>query len=249
MKSIYASKLYRASSRKDRIQAALGAHANLALVKQLAESLDEEYKVPENLGSPQEDKQGKDADGFDDFLVDKEIDPDKDLVTVDDIGEDSNIKPSHSTSHSPSVGTGHKKVTKDDSEEPGAPEPPSESSEPKEENKPADNAPKETEASTTITSSEQISLTVLRDSLNSREDTHGVSRVAEKENEIWIYYKDEINLNNIMTEVIEYLANAGYVTLEFNRLARSDNAIIFEKEVCTEPELKDIESVIEDKKD
>ena len=45
MKAIFASKLYKASSRKDRIQAALNSLGNSELVQQLASSLDEEYKT------------------------------------------------------------------------------------------------------------------------------------------------------------------------------------------------------------
>jgi hypothetical protein len=84
--------------------------------------------------------------------------------------------------------------------------------------------------STTIVKPEQlVSIDTLKGTLNARADLAGVSRVAvkEKEQEIWIYYNDNVNLNNIMVEVIEFVKNAGYDVLEFNRLARSDNAIVF----------------------
>lgn len=83
----------------------------------------------------------------------------------------------------------------------------------------------------TSTTVEGLQLTGLADelkgTLNLREDTCGVIRVALKDNEIWIYYNDNINLNTIMTPVIEILNAASYSYLEFNRLARTDNAIVF----------------------
>ena len=90
MKSIFASKLYRASKRKDRIQAALASPNNLALAQQLAEDLDEQYKTPENLGLESEKvEEVSEDDELNDFIVDEEIDPSKDLVTMDDVGKSS----------------------------------------------------------------------------------------------------------------------------------------------------------------
>ena len=37
-----------------------------------------------------------------------------------------------------------------------------------------------------------------------------------------------MNLNNVMGSVIELVSALGYANLEFNRLARSDNAIVFQ---------------------
>lgn len=67
----------------------------------------------------------------------------------------------------------------------------------------------------------------LKGLLNARSDTAGVTRVNVKNDEIWIYYNDEINLNNVMTQAIEVLNAASYTYLIFNRLARTDNAIVF----------------------
>lgn len=68
----------------------------------------------------------------------------------------------------------------------------------------------------------------IKGALNLRADTKGVNRVLVKDSELWIYYDDSINLNNVMAAVIEFLNAANYQYLEFNRLARSDNAIVFE---------------------
>lgn len=83
---------------------------------------------------------------------------------------------------------------------------------------------------TYVTDPENICLEIqdIKGYLNSRADTCGVSRIKEKENnELWIYYEDNINLNDVMSSVIETLELPGYSYLEFNRLARSDNAMVF----------------------
>ena len=226
IKAIYSCKLYKASSRKDRIQAALAASGNMALVTQLAESLDEEYKTPENLGkaAPKADSKPEDADNL---FVDEDIDPEKDLMTVDDLagslhssGGSHHSTPSPSSAPSkPEGGEGEPKPDTDTSDL--MPESPANE-------KPAEPKAEPAEASTKIESAKALDLAVLKGSLNNVKETAGVARVAEKENEVWIYYNDDVNLNNIMTDVIESIANMGYTYLEFNRLARSDNAIVFQ---------------------
>lgn len=224
MKSIYASKLYKASTRKDRIHAALMAPGNLSLVQQLAESLDEEYQKPENLGL-EENKPKEEADtspAAEDFISDEEVDPEKDLMTVDDVKNrlsyTPHSKPSSSSSDGAPAEPDKEKPEPDTSELiPDSPMTEEPKPEPAVENK------KEDVESTTL-----ADVTILKGTLNSREDTAGVTRVAQKENEVWIYYKDDVNLNNVMTEVIEYIMNSGWESFEFNRLARSDNAIVFE---------------------
>ena len=87
------------------------------------------------------------------------------------------------------------------------------------------------EESTAVVGSEQtqsISVDTLKGSINLREDTQGVNRILKKNDEIWIYYEDKVNLNNVMGSVIELVSALGYANLEFNRLARSDNAIVFQ---------------------
>jgi len=245
MESIFSSKLYMASPRKEQIKAALAFTGNAELVQQLASSLDEEYQTPQNVGEAEAIEVEDVETGEEDLFVDDDINPETDLMTVDDLtnkssGSNKSASKPSSKSSTPIGPKGPKPKRTEytdvpdsapsDDVSPDAPEPKSDNSE-----------KDETEASTKITSCEQISLTVLKESLNSREDTKGVSRIAEKENEVWIYYKDEVNLNNLMTEVIEYMMSAGYDTLEFNRLARSDNAIVFQKTEGTPEELESIE--------
>lgn len=71
--------------------------------------------------------------------------------------------------------------------------------------------------------------------LNLSQDTAGVVRVTYQlaSNEFWVYYEDKINLNNVMNQVIDLLNAAGYTYLQFNRLARTDNAIVFQFDAIT----------------
>lgn len=70
---------------------------------------------------------------------------------------------------------------------------------------------------------------VILATLNSIDNTSGVYRVTCVEpNEVWVYYKDDINLNNVMPNVIDVLASSGFYYLTFNRLARTQNAMVFE---------------------
>lgn len=238
MKSIYASKLYKASKRKDRIQAALAAPSNLILVQQLADDLDDEYKPLLDEGSDSNDKKTDENEEvkFEDLVIDEDIDPDKDLVKLDDI---SDFKQSKGLSDKPSKDSSTKDKAESD-------KPDSDVSELMPDSPATDvNAEKaqkaeKAEASTEVLSAtqvnptqvgqcalEDIDLNVLKGTLNMREDTAGVSRITEKDDELWIYYNDDVNLNNTMTAVIEHLSNSGHKNLEFNRLARSDNAIVF----------------------
>lgn len=235
MKSIFASKLYRASSRKDRIQAALLSPSNLALVQQLADSLDEEYQTPENLGI---DVHEQEEQNDQDFMVDEEVNPETDLVTMDDLadsmkgGSPHSSAPSHSSSSSgsePSEGLEEKPESDNSELMPDSPM--TDESDNSSSNKvtKVEKQGEPAEASTKVTASTVCDLNILKSTLNNREDLAGVNRIAEKDNEVWIYYKDEINLNNIMTDVIEFLMNTKeYESFEFNRLARSDNAIVFD---------------------
>lgn len=73
-----------------------------------------------------------------------------------------------------------------------------------------------------------VDIEVIKGTLNSRDDTKGVSQIRIKDPfEMWIYYQDSINLNNIMPSVVDLITRLNS-HLEFNRLARSNNAIVFD---------------------
>lgn len=240
MKAIQASKLYRSSKRKARIDAAMLAQSNLALMQQLAEDLDEEYQVPENLGetSPDESTEPEEADDLEGLVVDEEIDPEKDLVTMEDLATPKSEKKS-----SPAPKAHHSSESKPEKKE----EEPAEINKDLMPDSPMLEEPTSAEASTQVHATTLSDLTVLKGTLNSRAETAGVNRIGEKENELWIYYNDDVNLNDIMVDVIEYLTTGDYQQLEFNRLARSDNAIVFVKSMSTPAEPESVEPE-EDKK-
>lgn len=73
----------------------------------------------------------------------------------------------------------------------------------------------------------ELNLNELKDKLNSNDNTSGVARIKTKNNELWIYYTDEINLNSIMVDAIESVQSFDS-DAEFNRLARSENAMVFQ---------------------
>lgn len=254
LKSIYSSKLYIASSRKTKIHAALLSKGNYGLVQQLASDLDEEYKTPDNLGMPQKEEP-KSETKDDELMVNESINPETDLMTVDDLGK--NISHGSKSSGQPAKFTENMGEDKPEPESHSdadtselMPESPANEKPAKGEEQPAEASTKIT--STTIIKPEQlVNIDVLKGTLNAREDLAGVARVAvkEKEQEIWIYYNDNVNLNNIMVDVIEFVKNAGFDVLEFNRLARSDNAIVFSIsfQTVTKPD-KSIEEAAKEEK-
>lgn len=213
--NIFSCKLYKSNKHKDKIRAAIEDPINKELLEQAIEYLDEEYVDEKYLG---ESKKSKDDN------IDKE-------ASSEDI--DSNepeFKPSGGGSAS-SFSEGFEPVENEDDEKL--------SDKLAEEE---DNA-EEVSESTSITSSSSpititsgsecglgnsIDLDTLLGTINSEEETSGAVRILIKNNsELWIYYNDSINLNNIMEAVISKIDKLGYTTLEFNRLARTDNAIVF----------------------
>lgn len=81
---------------------------------------------------------------------------------------------------------------------------------------------------TDVTDHLDLEVESIKGTLNAKDDTSGVSRVGVKDDkEVWVYYNDNVNLNDVMVPVIEQMNASGYNYLEFNRLARSDNAVVF----------------------
>lgn len=79
-----------------------------------------------------------------------------------------------------------------------------------------------------VTDSMHLEVQDIKGILNALDSTCGVSRVHSKDNgEVWIYYNDTVNLNDVMVPVIEELNRPGYTYLNFNRLARSENSLVF----------------------
>lgn len=252
MKAIYAAKLYRASNRKEQIQSALEDPKNEKLVKQLARYLDSEYvplsapnqgeeenlaATPEGQGSaahsnpssgPSHSSGGSYSGGLGD-MADIELPGGEDDVdeALSESGADSN-EPSN---------------TSEDSFESEPTEDGAEVAEP--EDTAVENSQSRLNGTNIVASSDIQSLPEeIKGTLNARQDCFGVNRVMVKDNELWIYYNDDINLNNVMTNVIELFNSAGYTYLEFNRLARSANAIVFVTSMIdTDNSVKAVEEV------
>lgn len=224
LKSIYACKMYRYSKHKDKIHSAISNPLNAELVQQLSKYVD--FDEPENVS--QTDTTAK---------VNKQDESSK---------VKSESKPLSFTPHSPVVSKPNfdestKTTEFDNSEELENPEvdttdDESESLETSDvEESTATKNKQVVESGTVLYNNNCICVDKLpevvdqiKGALNLRSDTKGVNRVLVKDSELWIYYEDSINLNNVMAAVIEFLNAANYQYLEFNRLARSDNAIVFE---------------------
>lgn len=243
LQSIYASKLYKTSTRKSRIKAAAENPLNLELVSQLAKSLDDEYKTEDYLlteedkavkaqpdaagqgqgsegGAPAGPEGGSDggfsggAGGFSgggnhfsgggDFSG-GEVDSDLGDMSDDAGGAESGGAPEEPADTSSDSSSDVEESTKVKGK-------------------------KVTASSDVIVEFKDMGQVAeqIKGLLNFKDSTSGVSRTSVKENELWIYYNDDVNLNNIMAIVIDTLNGSGYTYLEFNRLARSDNAIVFE---------------------
>lgn len=221
-KSLMGSKMFKSSSRKDKILAAF--EANMELVQQLDEYIGDEYI---ELLKPKKRKASAP----------------KDAQTDTDQRESSN---GDSEDREPMRGGGmrsggsRRALTEDLrnaeselGEESGMPEQPESESEETIENS------KKIKSSTIIKHpAYEDAVIEIKGMLNADAKTAGVYRVQKKDDELWIYFKDSINLNNVMADVMDKLVAGSYAWLIFNRLARSDNAMVFD--VLVDDSLVDI---------
>jgi hypothetical protein len=225
---IFSSKLFAVSNRKDAIRAAASNPINQNLMQQLSTALDKPYQKAEYLLDEDDQAKLKQKQSAD---TEPEV---KDDIEVNQT--ESNFTEPKGTStapHRPSnLHSKFKEAEKNMSEDEQAPTL---------EDAPMDDSGVDTttEAATDIDNGivannvdEEIqdtkSLTdSVKTTLNNNAETKGVSRVSIKDDELWVYYEDSINLNKVMANVIETLNSLDY-GLEFNRLARTDNAIVFD---------------------
>jgi len=250
MKSIYASKLYKASKHKDKIHSAINDPLNVELVQQLKEYLDEpeevevETKVSEV--SEVEDKSNSENTSTREnkssgVSVAKSSSPTSTSPSSGDNAEDESDKESSESKE--------EKPVKEDNEDnkqdvPEMKKSRSFHSPKKSESKDENSTESKVEESVTVESAtvlyqqpvqaghcchgDFVDTDAIKGTLNVREDTKGVSRIFIKDDELWIYYQDKINLNSVMEPVISVLNGTGFTNLEFNRLARTENAIVFQ---------------------
>ena len=223
---IYSSKLYITSTRKDRIKAAINDPFNVELVQQISDYLDNDSKkllktAVEEKDAKIEELENKNSDSNEGSIEDEPLDDERNVFS-----------PSYSGSHGPIAPPSD---MGGDMGEGGSEEPGGEPGDTPEE--PAPDTDVEESTQIPIEGSSKIEdiisdlindLPVIKGTLNGRADTAGVIRLNVDDDELWIYYGDEVNLSDIMVDVIEALNGANYNHLTFNRLARSNNAIVFD---------------------
>ena len=245
LQRIYSSKIYLTSSRKDRIHGAINNPVNAPLVKQLAEYLDEDAQAKLKLAKAELKNQGTSSTG---------TQPASEEAN-DMGGNDIGSAPSGGGfSPSPFTGDVMSDFGEDDlaDVEPITDEPEPDNSEP------ADEVVESvTQEGKPITATSLLWTTVddvsrecdtIKGTLNAREDTKGVNRLQVNEAELWIYYNDDSNLNDKMVEVISVLNSVGYTYLKFNRLARSNNAIVFDINLNSAEPVKTVKEIEEETK-
>lgn len=220
---IFSSKLFAVSSRKAEIRAAASNPINQNLMQQLSTALDKSYQKAEYLLDEEDQEKLRQEQT-------ESVETKVDETEESEVTEESGAEPKEHSAPPAKPSNLHSKfkaAEKNMSEE-ESPE--------NAEGVPTDtgSVDTKTEAATDIdtgiedngiqdTKSVADSVKV---ALNDNAETAGVSRTAVKDDELWVYYEDSINLNKVMASVIETLNTLGY-GLEFNRLARSDNAIVF----------------------
>lgn len=218
LQRIYSSKLYLTSSRKDRIHAAINSPYNQPLVQQLEEYLDDDAQV-ELKKAKSEIKPSDNSDSGD------VVAPSEDSSFGDGGGAGGG---GGAPSFSGDVFSDFGDDDLADVEPMPEDEMNSEPEEPVEENTAIMGKVMATSLIWTTLEDVIKECDIIQGTLNAREDTKGVSRLQVKDNELWIYYNDNVNLNDTMISVIETLNSTGYTYLAFSRLARSNNAIVFD---------------------
>lgn len=229
---IIGSKLYKSSKRKNAILNAIQDPKNAGLMTQLAEYLDEQYQTPENLEGKPAAEEAPEGEGEGGESIRPSEGGGAGGGAIAGLGEGMSLMDTPETEEDLDA-----LMSEEGGSDEGA------DLEGDDGYEPVDDTVKESTQVTKqkITACEDIAvdqLESLKSSLNLVEETKGVTRISIKNNELWLYYNDDINLNNIMTDVIESVSSLGIDWAEFNRLARSDNAIVFEIVVATvsEPE-------------
>lgn len=214
MEAIFSSKLYKASTRKDKIHAALNDPANVELVTQLRSYLDDEYK--DLAISPKKKAE------VDNFLEEENTVPESDFGSDMPSFGGGGFSGGGSSFGSGQVDLGDSDVGELDNEFEDVPD--SDISDDSFDEEPEMNEDEEIESATDIIDPDPVELTEEVKEL--LKDSTEIRQVRSKNDEIWVYYNDDTNLNHVMEDAIsKVVSNTDHV--EFNRLARSDNAIVF----------------------
>lgn len=224
MKSVYASKLYKSSKYQDKIRANMNNPINKELVAQLSEYLSDEAVVNvenDDLASVAQESNGNVKNESTRAIKKMSTPVPKDRYitnlstdSTDNDNADIDVEDTTDEDMEDNSKNAENNFTDNESND-------------------SDNIEESTSInSSLVTATCGLNLFSKVDEvkglLNSRSETAGVNRILVKDNEFWIYYNDNINLNNVMGTAIELLNAANYYYLDFNRLARSENAIVFQ---------------------
>ena len=233
LKALIESKIFASLNidRQNKVKAALLNPINVELVQQLSSYLDED--TIEDLGNndfnnvPVEDRELNETNGEGDLNV-SDTDEHETSHVVPNVSKSSNtVEPNVD------IDTEDQKPAATDVDDTSAEAVSDDSSKEDSNKRPNED---EIQSSSKIESStcihcKPIDIEVIKGTLNSRDDTKGVSQIRIKDPfEMWIYYQDNINLNNIMPAVVDLITRLNS-HLEFNRLARSNNAIVFDFQI------------------
>ena len=246
MEQIFASKLFRCSTRQDKIRAAISNPINAPLVAQLKSYLNDEYT---KISEPDKDitlTPSNDDNSVDDNLGDTQGERDVSPNTSSHTTSAPRRAPHQPSTNGPSMDD---IVVGDPSSEDDTEVDPTQSDDSDE----LTPTPDTTEANSSVNVDKSsiksnhecniISIDEITGLLNSDSSTSGITRGKLLDKELWLYYNDSVNLNNIMSNVINILDASGHTQLTFNRLARSDNAMGFDV-ICSP--VVDITKSVED---
>ena len=206
--------MFRSSSRKNHIKANIANPINVELVQQIQDLTDDSEDTSEKV-NPSENRSerkilkgpssspsgGSYSPSFSD-----DIEPSEDDIFIPDESNDESDK-DEKTDDSINLDNSDELNDEDVSDE-------------------------NVESSEAITAvvEDDVDINQLKSILNESSSlTYGVSRISERKNEVWIYYNDDVNLNPMLSDIIYTVESSKFKNLEFNRIARSDNAVVFEK--------------------
>lgn len=235
---ILGCKLFKSSTRKEKIYAALNNPINSELIQQLDEYLDEEYRVKKSKPSKHDDSNSEIKDNSADYSFDYNNADSANTKQGNNFAPSVNSGPRLSEKYGEALDAemtekfDNTQINNVQNSEESTGKESSQTTESAESSVRTDKSSISAETAVNIPLIENhVALSGLageiKGTLNARESTKGVVRTSVKNDELWIYYSDDTNLNNVMTSVINLLNAANYRFLVFNRLARTDNAIVF----------------------
>ena len=216
MNIIYSSKLYRSSNRKEKIRANMRNPINVELVQQLESYSDDEDKKRSihNIS-----KERTDSDRISDN--DKSQTNNEPVTKHIRFHDDSESMKQDEDSNKAGIidETLEKDVNSDPITEDSSDTSTSEDSDDLNKDEVSESTHLESQCDT-------VDQSYLKSFLNSDKKTSGVVRVSSTDDECWVYYNDNVNLNIIIDDVIDSVTDS-CSSLIFNRLARKYNAVVF----------------------